>query len=72
VLVSNTTHRSGAGYDVDIYVHDADRSYLGGCSTNEESEESCEVPDRAAQGTVDAFRGADLHVELVVASLPER
>lgn len=70
VLATNTTANQGGPYNVDIYFHDANGSYLGGCNAAGNGEESCEVPEGAAQGTVDAAWGVDLDVVLYVKEPP--
>lgn len=69
VLATNTTDNGGLGYDLDLWFHTAEGDFLGGCS-DAGDEQTCEVPEDAAQGTVDAFQGADLDVQLLVDRLP--
>lgn len=70
VLATNTTANQGGPYNVDIYFHEANGSYLGGCNTPEDGDETCSVPEGAVQGTVDAAWGADLDVTLYVKAPP--
>lgn len=73
VIGTNTTDNAGAGFNVDLYFHDADGGYLGGCADRPDpgqaGEQTCEVPEDAAQGTVDAVWGADLDVVVEVVEL---
>lgn len=65
-LVTNTTDGAGLGYELDLWFHTAEGEFVGGCGEDAGGEARCRVPEGAAQGTVDAIRGADLDVRLVV------
>lgn len=73
VIGTNTTDNAGAGFNLDLYFHDESGGYLGGCSDQpgpgQAGEQTCEVPDDATQGTVDAAWGADLDVVVEVVEL---
>lgn len=71
---TNTTDGTGTGYNLDLYFHDGDGSFLGGCDdrppVGQPGDQTCEVPEDAASGTVDAAWGADLEVRVEVVELP--
>lgn len=74
VIGTNTTDSVGAGFNLDLYFHTADGDFLGGCddrpAPGTAGEQTCEVPEEAASGTVDAVWGADLDVVVVVVEAP--